>query len=323
MIRNFNDAQQQAAGFVVPQYYNLETTVYQIKYPSFEYADFMPVVTEGNEWARGTMFYSMDEAGQARWMAGGAFDMPLASVSREQFSHAFHMAAIGYEWNLEEIETARIEGRNLGDEKARAARGVSQQFLWNLAMTGKGDGVTSEKGWTGLVNNGSATAADVAADGTGNVTWWAAKTPDLILRDINAAITGIYNTTKETEMADTILLPTAALLDIMGRRLGTVSETTIYDFISRANVYTQTTGNPLMIRGLRALNAADPGGDGRMVTYRRSPDVLRFHLPMPHKFLPPWQKSAMTWEVGGIMRTGGLEVRLPKAIIYSDGIVDT
>jgi hypothetical protein len=71
------------------------------------------------------------------------------------------------------------------------------------------------------------------------------------------------------------------------------------------------------------LNTADPGGDGRAVLYNRAPDVLRFHLPMPHRFLPPFQKSSMTWEVAGIMRTGGTEVRLPKAMLYMDGIVDS
>ncbi len=49
--------------------------------------------------------------------------------------------------------------------------------------------------------------------------------------------------------------------------------------------------------------------------------MLRFHLPMPHRFLPPFQKSSMSYEVAGIMRTGGLEVRLPKAISYLDGIL--
>ena len=46
---------QQALGFVTPQYYNLETTIYEVKYPSFDYASLAPVVTEGNEWSRGTV----------------------------------------------------------------------------------------------------------------------------------------------------------------------------------------------------------------------------------------------------------------------------
>jgi hypothetical protein len=55
-----------------------------------------------------------------------------------------------------------------------------------------------------------------------------------------------------------------------------------------------------------------------MVAYDNSREVVRFHLPGPHEFLPPFQKGSMTYEVGGIMNVGGTEVRLPKAIVYRD-----
>ena len=317
------DAQQQAAGFVLPQFYNIESTVYQRKYPSFEYEQFMPVVTAGSEWARGTTFFSGDIAGMANWLSGYGFDMPYASVSREQFLRAFHLAGVGYEWNLEEISTAMLEGRNMTAEKADAARQVAQQFLWNIAMTGRNPGAAaSEKGWTGLLNDPNVPAADVPANGTGNVTWWAAKTPDQILDDINAALDLVVTQSLETEMADTVLLPSSQFRLLGQRPRSSTSDTTILAFLRAHNVYTEQTGRPLNIRGLRNLETADPGGDGRMIVYRNDPQVLRFHLPMPHRFLEPFRKGSMTWEVAGIMRTGGTEIRLPKAMVYRDGIVD-
>jgi hypothetical protein len=45
---------------------------------------------------------------------------------------------------------------------------------------------------------------------------------------------------------------------------------------------------------------------------------VKFHLPGAHQFLPPFQKSSMTYEVGGIMNVGGAEIRLPKAVVYRD-----
>ena len=319
MPEYFRDAQS-AAGFVTPQFYNIERTIYEVKYPSFDYASLVPTITEGNEWARGTLFYSMDSAGQAEWIAGGGFDMPYADVQKSQFTQGFHMAGIGYEWNLEEVNVAASEGINMGDAKARAARRIAQQKLWTIAMTGD-----PQKNMTGLINSDSlgVPAADVEANGSGSVTFWASKTPDQILADINAGLTGIYTATSETELADTVLLPTAIYQDLASRPRSSTGDTTILSYLLANNVYTAETGRPLMVRGLRVLDDADPGGDGRMVVFRRDPEVLRFHLPMPHRFLPPWQKSSMTWEVAGIMRTGGLEIRLPKAISYLDGIVDT
>ena len=116
---------QQAMGFVRPQFYNIEATIYEQKYPSFDYASLIPVVTEGNEWARGTLFSSVDIAGQAQFISGKGFDMPYADVARSQFTKGFALAGIGYEWTLEEVMTAQMEQINLSDVKASAARRVA------------------------------------------------------------------------------------------------------------------------------------------------------------------------------------------------------
>jgi hypothetical protein len=310
----FTDAQT-ALGFVTPQFYNIEQTIYQTKYPSFDYASLIPVITEGNEWARGVLFRSSDAVGKMEFLSGKGFDMPYADVARDQFLKGFDMAGIGYEWSLEEINVAAMEGRNLGDEKAQAARKIAEAGLWNIAMTG-----STEKNWTGLLNDANVPAVTATADGTGSSPLWSTKTPDQQLRDMNQAITGVFTTTNETELADTVILPTARLLSISTIARSANSDTTILSYLQKNNAYTAETGRPLTIRGSRALNTAGASGTARMLAYRRAPDVVRFHLPMPHKFLPPFPKSSMTTEVAGILRTGGTEVRLPKAMSYIDGI---
>lgn len=312
---DFNDAQQVATGFLMPAYYNVEATVYQVKYQAFDYARYLPVITEGSEWARGVLFRSSDIAGEAKFLSGKGFDMPYADVSREQHLKGFELAGIGYEWSLEEVQVAALEGRQLGNEKAMAARKVAEKMLWDIALTG-----STQKNWTGLINDANVPAADVAANGTGSVTFWAAKTGDQIADDINTAIEAIFTETKGTEIADTVMLPSGAM-GTLGKRMPDTNET-VLTFIQRTNRYTARTGRPLLIGEMFELNTADAGGDGRAVVYARTPDVLRFHLPMPHKFLPPFQKSSMTWEVAGIMRTGGTEIRLPKAVRYMDGLID-
>ena len=70
----------------------------------------------------------------------------------------------------------------------------------------------------------------------------------------------------------------------------------------------------------RANATYDPSTYGeRMMVYRRDPDVLRLHIPMPLRFLEP-TKLLTLYTVPAIMRLGGLEVRLPKAVRYVDGI---
>lgn len=75
----------------------------------------------------------------------------------------------------------------------------------------------------------------------------------------------------------------------------------------------------MTIRGVPQLDEATAGAR-RMVVYRRDSEVLKFHLPMPLRFLPVWQTGPILFEVPGIFRTGGLEIRLPGAVRYITGI---
>lgn len=316
--RNFYQDAQVGYAFLTPQLHRIETEVYMRKYPSFDFSTLMFVDTSGDMWDVGTVFYSMDQVGKAQFLAGAAFDMPYASTLMNQHSHAFHLAGIGYEWSTQELQRAAKLGRALTSDKAMAADQVSQAFLWSIAMTGKTPGAaTSEKGWTGLINNGSAPSAQVAADGTGSSRLWADKTDEQVLRDINAAITAVHTGTGETHVANTLLLPTTAFQELASRRLGDTGDT-LLDFIRTKNAYTALTGLPLTIRATRALETAGTGSTRRLVAYDNSREVVRFHLPGPHQFLPAFQKSSMVYEVGGIMNVGGTEVRLPKAIVYRD-----
>lgn len=308
----FSDAQVGYA-FLTPQLYRIETEVYMTKYPSFDISRFMTVDTSGDMWDVGTLVYSMDQVGEAQFMAGGAFDMPYASAKMAQATKNFHLAAIGYEWNTQELQRAAKLGRSLSSDKAMAAKLAADRFIYGIAMTGKTPGGVAEKGWTGFTNNGSAPSAQVAADGTGSSRLWSTKTADQILRDINAALTAVETGTGETMVADTLVLPTSAYNYIATTRVGDTNAT-ILSFLLANNV----AGEGLTILKSRALETAGTGSTTRMIAYANSPQVIKFHLPGAHQFLPAFQKSSLVYEVGGIMNVGGVEVRLPKALVYRD-----
>jgi hypothetical protein len=299
--------------FLTPQLYRIETEVYMTRYPSFDINRFMTVDSSGDMWDVGTLVYSMDQVGEAQYLAGAAFDMPYASAKMSQAVKPFHLAGIGYEWNTQELQRAAKLGRSLSSDKAAAAKLGADRFIYGIAMTGKTPGGVAEKGGTGFVNNASAPSAQVANDGTGPSRLWSAKTPDQILRDINEALTAVETGTGETHVANTLILPTSRYNYISSVRVTETGET-ILSFLQRNN----TAGEALVIGKSRALETAGTSTSTRMVAYDRNSQVLKFHLPGPHQFLPPFQKSSMTYEVGGIMNVGGVEVRLPKAVVYRD-----
>jgi hypothetical protein len=313
----FADAQA-AMPFVIQQGRTIETRVYERRYPAFNYGAHVPVVTEGQPWAIGTTFFTVDAAGEAKFLSGAGTDMPFNQVNRDQASHDFAMIGSGWEWNIEEINQASLYGLDLNAAKAMSAADKVERLLNTVAMVG-----ATEKNWAGLINNGSVSRVDVANDGTGTSTFWSTKTADQILRDVNDLLSSVRTNSAEVEWADSLRLPPEAFRLIATKRLGAGDGMiTVLEYVRKNNIYTAETGQPLDIQPLRELATASNDGGGRMVVYRRDPEVLRFHLPMPRRVLAPRQKSIMGFETGIIARTGGTEIRLPGAVAYGDEVTN-
>lgn len=317
----FTDAQ--TLSFVQGQAYTINQRVYETRFPDFDYGRLIYVNSEGPEWAPGVMTYSSDMSGQAKWQSGYAKDVPLADVSQNMTTRQFRLAAIGYQYNIEEINsTMGFPGANLPDRRARAARMAYFQFMYDLTLVGD-----AEKGLGGLINYPGVTATTAPADGTGGVTYWVdssgvgTKTPAQIVRDINIALSGVNLQTNRIALADTLLLPQEALDYISATPYSATTMETILSFVTRNNRYTLETGRPLTIRSIRALSTGATGGTtGRMVAYRNDPNEVQLHLPMPHRFLPVYQDSPLNFTVPGIFRTGGVEIMSTDAFRYVDGI---
>lgn len=315
-----SDAQRLA--FVQGQAFKVNQRVYETKFPDWDFSRLAYVDTSGPEWSPGILTYTSDVSGKAKWQSGYAKDVPLADVSQDMQTRTFHLAAIGYQYNIEEVNAAIQIGGSLADRRARAARLVYTKFMYDLTL--KGD---AEKGLGGLINYSGVTTTTAAADGTGSATEWVnssgagLKTPAQIVRDINVALQGVYLDSNTVEMADTILLPVEAYNYLAATPYSATTMETILSFVQRTNIYTLTTGRPLTIRAVRELGTGNAGGTGgRLVAYKNDQDYVKLHLPMPHRFLPVWQDGPMNWEVPGIFRTGGVELLTTVAFRYVDSI---
>jgi len=316
MPRQFVDAQA-ALAFMINQASYIEAEVYRTQYPEIIYPQLIPVDESAPEWTKSITFFSIESSGRADWFHHNATDMRLADVTRSAYEQGVDMAGIGYRYTLAEIGEALQAGFALNPERAAAAVRGAEQFIESVALIGD-----IAKGWTGLINAANVTVSTVANTGTGPSTLWSTKTADLIISDLNIAIAGIYSATNTVEIPDTILLPVEQYTLIATKRLSDTSEMSILDWFQKYNVYTAQTGRSLTIRALRQLDGAgtSPASSDRMMIYRRDPSVLKMHLPMRHRFLPVWQTGPIVFDVPGIMRLGGTEVRRPAAVHYWDGI---
>ena len=306
---------QQALGFMIQQTTYIEAEVYKIQYPDIIYPQLVPVDSSAQEWAKSVTYFSVDKVGEADWYDGMANDMRYADVNRNKFEQTIEMAGIGYRYTLEELGQAMmIPGLNLSTERAEAAVRNYEEFMDRVARLGD-----ANKGFSGLINNPNVTRTNAIADGTGSSALWSTKTADQIIRDVQNTLTAVYQGSNTVEMADTVLLPISAWQLLSNIRVPNTYGNAL-DYLMKYNLYTATTGAQLTVRGILNLDTAGQGGVGRMLVYRRDPRVLKLHVPMPHRFLPVWQRSPLTFDVPGIFRTGSVEVRRPGAMNYVDSI---
>lgn len=307
---------QEALSFLVSQTAYIEAEVYRTQYPDIQFRGLMAVDNSAPDWIKTITYFSSDQVGRADWFHSSAKDIPLADVHRTKHDTTIEMAAIGYRYTLEEISYAMlIPGMRLDSERAMAASRASEEFLEQVALYGD-----TTKNLPGLLNYPGITIVD-APTGTGGSTW-DTKTADEIMADVNALLTGVYTASLTVEIADTLLLPVELLLLIATKRIGPDTAMTLLQYLRTNNAYSAVTGRPLNIRGVRGLEDAGVGGSGRIVAYRNAPDVVKFHLPMEHRFLEVWRTGPLVYDVPGIFRVGSTEIRRPGAFRYMDDVMN-
>jgi len=293
----FQDNYEAALSFVVNQRSHIEAEVIKRQYPEIRYSQFVPVDTSASAYAPSVTFFTQDQTGRPKMINGTGDDVPLVSLMREKFEATIGMGGIGYAFALEEIGAAQEVGRSLTSDGAEAARFACEQFVDEIAMNGAAG------------NDGLLTMAGITETAAGAT--FAASTPDGVLSIINDELTRIETASNGVEIANTVILP-LAVAGTMERRLGDGSDTTILDFIMRANRYTRRTGQPLMVEFDHRLTT-------KAVVYRRDPQVLKMHMPMPLRFLPP-QLVNLDVRVPGMFRFSGVNIRRPGAMGRITGV---
>lgn len=283
-------------GFLQPQMFRVEQALTMTKYPEANYAEFMPVDTQGDVWTPGSIFFSGDVTGKPEWFDVAADDMPYAEFSKAQFLQENHIRAIGLRWTRADLERGQRLGTDVLTGKVNAANIAAERDIHKIAVTG--DGV---KFSTGFFNNPLATS--VAAGAT-----LAASTPDAAVTIVNAALTSVEVNTGETMLADTLVLPTAVYNSLASRRM-TDTNMTVLAYIQANSVVPG-----LVIKKSRHLTTT-------MMAYANKLEAHRFHLPGGGLQLgQDWQVGSYVWARPGIYATGGYECRLPKAFTIYTGV---
>jgi len=297
-VQNY-DAQQ-ALGFVMQQRTHIESEVVKRPMPAIKYPRLIPVDTSAHAFAPSVTFFTQDAVGKAKFINTKGDDIPLVNIGLTKFEQSINDGGVGYGFSLSEIGSAQQMGMNLGSEGAMTAREAYEQLVEEVAFVGN-----AQLGVEGLYNTTGITSQAAAKT-------FATSTPQEILAEINGTLTGILTDTKGLDLADTIVLPMETYSYIATTQISPESSMTVLEFIQKSNVYTAQTGRPLTIE-------MDIRLSGKMVAYKRSPEALKMHMPMPLTFIPP-QAFGLEIRTYGMFRFAPINIRRPKSMRYKTGI---
>jgi hypothetical protein len=276
----------------------------------FKGRQLIPTNNEVPEGAEAFTYRQYDLKGKADWIGDKANDLPsVDSTSSETTIKPYSLGA-SYSFSRQELIAAQYAGVPLDQRKGAAARRAIEQFIDDIAQSGNADHALK-----GLFNQVSTCSYTVPADGTGASKLWSAKTGALILRDLNGIAQQIITDTNEVEQPDTLVLPSAAF--------ALINTTPFNDYESRSILEVFLAGSQY-IRTVVPWVAADYAGAegvGRMVAYRRSPEVLEHIIPAEFTTLPMESRNGgLLFYTACVARTAGVCCYRPKALCYGDGI---
>jgi hypothetical protein len=243
--------------------------------------------------------------------------LPRVDVFGEEFTSKVKSIGDSFGYSVQEVRQSSMTNKRLPEMKASAARKAIEQKVNRIAWNGDAAG-----GILGLLNQPNVPAAVTAAGGTTGFLPWIGASPkntDEILVDLNGIVDVMFDLTKGVEIADTILLPNLQYSKINSTARSTTSDTTIKQFFmnNRPEITLIEAVNEL--KAVNPLPSGDSGTKDVMVAYKRSPDKLKFHLPIPFEQMAPQAKS-LEFEVPCHARCGGLVIYYPLSVSIMEGI---
>lgn len=286
----------------------IKQKTYDAKYKVLKGLEIIPISAEANNGVTEITYRKFYGIGFAKIISDYATDFPRVDTYGEEATVKAKGIGSSYGYSIEEIRQSQFSGKRLDQRRADFARRATDEKINAISLTGD-----SASGLNGLINYPGITGATIPADGTGAAKTWASKTPDQIIRDVVNLVNAVVVTTNGRELPDTLLLPLTQYNDISTRRVSSVSDTTVMEYILKTSPYIKK------IDWLVELSGAGALGVDRAMVICRDENHLTLEIPQPFEQFDP-QMRGMTYEIPCHAKTAGVIVYYPLSIAYGDGI---
>lgn len=280
---------------------------YDVQFPELKAKRLIPVSTDAGAGASSITYQSYEGYGIAKIIASYADDQPRADVGGVETTAKVKSLGSSFGYSIQEVRESQMAGKNLPSRKAMQAREMIERLEDKIAWSGD-----AKSGLIGLLNVSGSQTYTVINDGTGDVTTWADKSADQILRDMNGVVTQVIDTTLGIENIDTILIPITQYTLINTTARSTNSDLTILEYFKR--------NNPgISVEWLNQVKGAGTAGADVMLGYKRDPRKLTLEIPQMFEQFPVQERN-LEYTIPCHSRIAGVLAYYPLSIIKGEGI---
>ena len=293
----------------------IEAQTYDVLYPDLEARECFPTFDFGGPGAQFLTFRSFNRVGSAQVINGRATDLPKADISGKEYTIGVKSIGVAYDYDIDEIQAAKMTGMPLEARRAEAAKRGYEQTINEIAWNG-GEGL---RGFFSPENAlPSLTLAKPIIDKTGAGAGSALE----VAMMLHAAVNSIFAETRKIHKAEFLWMSVELFHYISTTPMSQqFPNETILSYFLRTNMYITDRGQ------VKALNqlAHDSNllGEDLIVAGQMNvagKQTCRLREPLPLQFMPV-QIHGMTYEIPARGRFAGVEVTYNGAFKVIKGAI--
>ena len=290
--------------FVISQLGVLESRIFETKYQSITFQDYVPIDSSDPEWVDTISYLSYDGVTMGKFIAANGKDLPESDINASKSNIPVFYGGVALRWSLDELRKSQQMRMPIDTVKAKMNYRGYQEHMQQVAYFGD-----SERSVYGLFNGVNVTETTTTLD-------ISSATGYEIVEMLNTQLETVYAGSANVHVPTVQLIPQSMWKYMLNPMSADYPALTVLQYYLQNN-YSNSLGVNLQVKPVFQLNGIGVNSTGRIMTYEMNNENLTMKSPLPYRTVAP-QPEGLTVKVPAEYKFGGVEFRYPGAALYTD-----
>lgn len=283
---------------------------YDVEYPELKATQLIPIDDSVDPGADSYTYGQWNFVGKAMFISDYAKDFPMVDANLTMLVFPTAGIGIGYQYSVQDLRKSAMrrlsKGQSLDQVRATTARRAHEQFIDDVAAFGD-----TKRGLKGFVNHPDVPTFVLPNGSWNTLTTGSDAENTKIALDLTALAMASEIATLGLYISDTLLLPLSMKQRLKGPTSTYIKQPLIDNWLlNQENITSVVWWNRL---DAAFTNGAYVANEALAIAYKKSPEVLKYVIPLPFTQHAP-QQVLLTWMIPCESRTGGVCMIRPLAV---------